>query len=94
MPRAPFTAASSASVPELQKRVCASAGLRAASISASAISASVGRPKAVPRAIASVSAATTGGKAWPWIREKKLFAQSRMRRPSMSRIQQPSPRAA
>jgi hypothetical protein len=63
--RAAFTAPITASVPELQKRICSNASTRSHSSSARASSASVAMAKAVPRLSCACTASVMAGWAWP-----------------------------
>ncbi len=56
-----------ASVPEEVMRSISTDGTRRATSSASSTSAAVGAPNVVPFSAAAATAASTGGKAWPWI---------------------------
>ena len=56
-----------ASVPEEVMRSISTDGTRWATSSASSTSAAVGAPNVVPFSAAAATAASTGGKAWPWI---------------------------
>ncbi len=64
-PRATRTALMAASVPDDTRRTCSHPGTRVQMASASRTSPSVGAPKVVPAAAASVTARTTRGSAWP-----------------------------
>ena len=70
------TAPIAASVPELVIRSISTEGIRATTSSASSTSASVAAPKLVPRAAASLTAATTSGWAWPRISGPQEQTQS------------------
>ena len=65
--RASRTALIAASVPEEVMRIMSTAGIRAATSSASSTSGAVGAPNDVPRAAASPTASSTAGCAWPRI---------------------------
>ncbi len=56
-----------ASVPLEVIRSISTDGMRRETSSASSTSPAVGAPKVVPRAAASVTAATISGCAWPWM---------------------------
>jgi hypothetical protein len=56
-----------ASVPEEVMRSISIASIRRVTSRASSTSPAVGAPKLVPLAVASVTAATIRGWAWPWI---------------------------
>ena len=65
--RASRIALIAASVPEEVMRSISTDGTRRATSSASSTSAEVGAPNVVPFSAAAATAASTGGKAWPWI---------------------------
>ena len=65
-----------ASVPELTRRTFSTDGIASTISCASSTSPSVGAPKDVPRAAASVTAATTSGSACPKINGPHDITQS------------------